>query len=138
MEKQKLPSYLKKYSRAHLRFVGSLYSLPFLVTVFPVRCQPDIASPSRPECSMQSPIQKANKYRPRTNKETKSKSLVRTYVSELMETLQCKKGHLLSSTSSARTAAFLKHRLFWLAHRQAQKGMLVVCLVRAHKRKERQ
>lgn len=64
-----------------------------------------LVSPYRTEWSMQSPIQKVSKCLLKINKETKLKSLVRRDVTELTETLQREKRHLLSMTSAARNAA---------------------------------
>lgn len=64
-----------------------------------------LVSSYRTECSMQSPIQKVSKCLLKTNKETKLKSLIRRDVTELTETLQREKRHLLSMTSAARNAA---------------------------------
>ena len=97
-------------------------------------CLPDIASPSRTKCSMQSPIQKANKHQLRTKKETKTKSLIRMDVSELMGTLWHKKCHLLSSTSAARTAVLPQTWTFLAGSYVSLERMLIVCLVRARRK----
>lgn len=76
-------------------------------------CLPDNASPSGTECSMQSPIQNANNYQEQ-QKTRKTKNLVRTAVTKLLETLRRKKCHLLSTTLAARTSA-LPQTLTFLA-----------------------
>lgn len=111
-KKKNYPHIWRNILGGHLRsvvFYGSLYSLLtnslLLFSQNERTCLPDIASPSRTGCSAQSPIQKANKHQLRTKEATKTKSLIRMDVSELMETFQHKKHHLLSSTSAARTGA---------------------------------
>lgn len=73
------------------------------------------------------------KHQLKTKKETKIESLIQTVISNVMETLLHEK-HLFSSTSAARTAALPQTLTFWLAHRWAQKGMLMVHLVRVHRK----
>lgn len=56
-------------------------------------------------------------------------------ISKLMETFVYEKHNLLISASAARIAALPQTLTFWLAHRWAQKGMLVVHLVRVHRKR---